>query len=75
VPGPINEQNVADAEVIPWESEFGISYRMPDGQLASEHVGSKSQAEALVRRLKMRQADLTDQSQDAGPFPKNVAAS
>jgi hypothetical protein len=69
--------HVVDAKVIPCErGEWGISYRTDDGYHGSERVGSRSQAEALVRRLKQRQDNVASPAPgEINPFPKDVAAS
>jgi hypothetical protein len=69
--------HVVEAKVIPCEhGEWGISYRTDDGYHGSERVGSRSEAEALVRRVKLRQDNPPSPApDDINPFPKDVAAS
>jgi hypothetical protein len=66
---------VVEAKIVPWEAgEWGISYRTSDGYEGSDRVGSKSEAEAMVRRLTMGNAS-PPQSDNVVPFPQNTAAS
>lgn len=47
---------------------------MRDGYESSERVVSKSEAEAIVRRLKLQLVNSANEPEDVGPFPKDVAA-
>ena len=68
-----NEKDIVQAEVIPWEDDtFGISYVTKDGHQACGPIGSKADAEAIVRRVEMR---LNRSSDELGIFPRDIAAS
>lgn len=69
---------VVEARVIPWEQGgWGISYRTRDGFEGCNRVGSRSDAEALVQRLKLRQDNTapSPQTENVNPFPQKIAAS
>jgi hypothetical protein len=67
---------VVEATVIPWEQGgWGISYRTRDGFEGCNRVGSRSDAEALVRRLRRDNTAPSPQTENVNPFPQKIAAS
>ena len=61
-------REIASAEVVPWEKdEYGIAYVTKEGRHAADRIGPKSDAEALVRKIKT--ADTP------GIYPRDIAAS
>jgi hypothetical protein len=47
---------IASAKVIPWEAnEYGVAYVTKDGREMADRIGSKADAEALIRRVGMVQ--------------------
>ena len=65
----VDVSEIASVEVVPWEeNEFGVAYVTKDGHQNTDYVGSKSEAEAIVRRVSM----VNDAAE---LFPRDVAAS
>jgi hypothetical protein len=70
-------RDIVSAEVIAWEAKeeiYGVSYVTKTGLQTSEKVGTKSEAEAVVRRIEMVQSSQGGDS-PANPFPRDIAAS
>jgi hypothetical protein len=70
-------RDAVEAKVIPLErGMYGVSYRTSSGCEGKVPVGPRSQAEAMVRRLKLRRDNTPSLAPDEiNPFPKDVAAS
>jgi hypothetical protein len=65
-----NEQTIK-ASVVPWEAcakRWGVSIDFPDGSMVDYEVGSKSDAEAECRRIKIGDAP------SCGPLAGQVVA-
>jgi hypothetical protein len=73
----LNIRDVVEAKVIPWEGGvYGVRYRTSSGYEGDVRVGPRSEAEAMVRRLKLGQDNGTShQMEDGTPFPQDIAAS
>jgi hypothetical protein len=64
---PLSE--IAKAEVVPWEANaYGVAYVTKDGREMADRIGSKADAEALIRRVGLAQ-------DTAAIFPRDIAAS
>jgi len=64
---PLSE--IASAMVVPWEANgYGVAYVTKDGHEMADRIGSKADAEAIIRRLGMVQ-------DTAAIFPRDIAAS
>ena len=69
----VDLRTIVQAEVIPWEGKtYGVAYKTKDGIEQGEPVGSKSEAEAIVRRVAM---NLNTSSDELGIFPRDTAVS
>jgi hypothetical protein len=69
----VDVKDIVQAEVIPWEKgQFGVGYVTKDGKQAADLIGSKSEAEAIVKRVAM---NLNTSSDEFGIFPRDIAAS
>jgi hypothetical protein len=54
VPLSVDTRKVARAWVVPWEKEegmFGVAYEMSDGWHGADKIGTKAQAEAIVKDI------------------------
>jgi hypothetical protein len=68
-------RDVVEAKVIPCErGVYGVAYRTSAGYAGNVRVGPRAEAEAMVRRLKLRQHN-TSQTEVVAPFPQDIAAS
>jgi hypothetical protein len=73
----VDLRDIVSAEVEVWEEEegiYGVSYVTKTGRQTSEKVGTRAEAEAIVRRIGMIQ---NSQPEDfpGNPFPRDIAAS
>jgi hypothetical protein len=65
----VDVSEIATAEVVPLEAnEFGVSYVTKDGRRITDRIGTKSEADAIVRQVSMLQ-------DTAKLFPRDTAAS
>ena len=61
--------DIATAKVVPCDDDiYGVAYTTKDGRDGTDSVGTRSQAEAIVRQVEMAQGAPTI-------FPKDIAAS
>jgi hypothetical protein len=74
--GPDSEtRKVVKAELVPWEEDqdlFGIAWQTADGQQGVDKIGTREQAAALLETIRATQSG---ESEPAGPFPRDIAAS
>jgi hypothetical protein len=50
----VDTRRIVGAKVVLWEKakgEFGIAYETTDGQSGADRIGTKSQAQAIVRDI------------------------
>jgi hypothetical protein len=50
----VDTRKIIKAQVVPWEEdegEFGIAYETTDGQSGADRIGTKAQAQAIVRNI------------------------
>jgi hypothetical protein len=50
----VDTRKIVWAKVIPWEEadgEYGIAYETTDGQSGADRIGTKKQAQAIIRDI------------------------
>lgn len=50
----VDTRKIVWAKVIPWEEdqgEYGIAYETADGQSGADRIGTKAQAQAILRDI------------------------
>src|SRR5688572_31552443 len=58
----VDPRKIARIWVTPWEIDerlYGVSYETTDGHQAADRIGTKAEAEAVVRRVVARRAGLS----------------
>jgi hypothetical protein len=66
-------RDIVSAQTVPWEQgEFGIAYVTRDGQQHADRIGSRHDAESIVRQVATTSSTSAD---ERGLFPRDIAAS
>jgi hypothetical protein len=76
MPLSVDPRKIVRASVIPWEGEqklYGIAYETSAGWHGADKIGTKAEAEAVLRSIGLQQSDSP--SGVVEPFPKSIAAS
>lgn len=76
MPLSVDTRKITKAEIVPWERTegiYGIAYTTEDGQHGADRIGSKQEAQALMKTI--GDAQNGSAPAGAGPFPKDIAAS
>jgi hypothetical protein len=69
----VDIREITEIMISPWErGAFGVAYTTRDGRQGAEVIGSKSGAEAMVRRVAM---SLKMAADEFGVMPRDIAAS
>ena len=76
MPLSVDPRKIVKASVIPWEAEqklYGIAYETGAGWHGTEKIGTRAEAEAVLRSIGLQQSGPP--SGIVEPFPKSIAAS
>jgi hypothetical protein len=68
----VRAAEIIRAQIIPWEgepSQFGIAWELGDGRNGAERVGSREDAELLMKRQRKQEREAI-----IPLFPKDTAA-
>jgi len=64
----VDTRKIGGAKVVPWEEdegEYGIAYETTDGQNGADRIGTKKQAQAIIRDIAKSASNRSTRAQIA----------